>query len=388
MFIGGGVFDCLYLVYTRPLIEINKIKAKMSSLFDSAIIWKIDPLEAFKAFVTSLEFLALGRRPKSKLLSNAEHGFTNTGMGEDDLRPLRASSANVYIHMFSKFLRWMDQWGLSLYSVNHEQIRQFLEATREIDGIEHKVLNSSIRLRYCRLLERVFTHIHIEPNPARHAIFAAYQTNAAGHDQPKAVLTEEQQARFMQCLPEAVPFTLAQWDTPEWKRRRDRALLAMLLGAGLKVSEVVGIHTDMVGEKDQCGSVPVTITPRSVGGTSRQHQTQLRPFAALEVLQWREERILRQIPGELLFPANLDGKKLDKSTIYLLTKATYAKAQISVARKGPRTLRNSFAVRELEAEEGSVELTGEFLGLHKRKSTEKYLITELAKKKNPKKMAI
>ena len=290
--------------------------------------------------------------------------------------------------MFAKFLRWLEQHQLTLYSVNHEQISQFLEATRDDEGETRKVLNSSIRLRYLRLLERVFIHILVEPNPARHAIFTVYQTKASGQDQPKVALTEEQQARFMAALPLALPFALTRLETPEWKRRRDRALLAMLLGAGLKVSEVVGIHTDMVGEKDRCGSVPVTITPRSVGGTSRQHQTQLRPFAVPEVLQWLEERQLRAIPGPLLFPANLLGQKLDKSTIYLLTKATYAKAEIDVARKGPRTLRNSFAVRELEAEEGSVELTGEFLGLHKRKSTEKYLITELAKKKNRKKMPV
>ena len=55
-----------------------------------------------------------------------------------------------------------------------------------------------------------------------------------------------------------------------------------------------------------------------------------------------------------------------------------------MARKGPRTLRNSFAVRELSAEQGSIEEIGEYLGLYERKSTEKYLITEQLKMKNRK----
>jgi integrase/recombinase XerD len=80
-----------------------------------------------------------------------------------------------------------------------------------------------------------------------------------------------------------------------------------------------------------------------------------------------------KIPGILLFPATLDGGTLDKATVYRQVKATFERAAINVERLGGRTLRNSFAVRELK-EGASIELVGEFMGHRKRKSTEHYLI--------------
>ncbi|MDY7540773.1 tyrosine-type recombinase/integrase [Undibacterium sp. RTI2.1] len=335
------------------------------SLFDDENGWKHSPREAFSAFVKTEDYLLLGRRQIAKTNENENK----------KLRPILDSSAEIYIHMFHRFMDFIDSQGVILHSVNHDHIKDFLEIPKPGKNTSRKAFNSSIRVRYLRLLERVFAHVGITPNPAKHAAFDIYQTKAQGRDLPKVILTDDQQHLYMEHLPEVAPYDLTVDDGPEWKRRRDRAILAMLLGAGLKVSELVGLNTDRVGARDSTGSIPVEITPWSVNGTSRNHQTQLRPFAVADVMAWVEERNAKKIPGKLLFPANLDGKKLDKSTIYLLTKATYKKAGIEVKRKGPRTLRNSFAVRELESPDGSIELTGELLGLRKRKSTEKYLIT-------------
>jgi integrase/recombinase XerD len=95
--------------------------------------------------------------------------------------------------------------------------------------------------------------------------------------------------------------------------------------------------------------VPVSISPASAGGTVRPHQTQLPPFAVPEVLAWLRERRAIRIPGELLFPATLDGGRLNKATVYRQVKATFARAGIKPSHQGGRTLRNSFAARELKA---------------------------------------
>jgi integrase len=50
--------------------------------------------------------------------------------------------------------------------------------------------------------------------------------------------------------------------TRGWRRRRDRAMQALMLGAGLKVSEAVGRYTINVGETDVTGSVP--LSPQAV----------------------------------------------------------------------------------------------------------------------------
>ena len=62
---------------------------------------------------------------------------------------------------------------------------------------------------------------------------------------------------------------------------------------------------------------------------------------------------------------------MDKATVYRQVKKTFERAGLEMPRQGGRTLRNTFAVRELEKE--SVELVGQLLGLERQRSTEAYL---------------
>lgn len=346
----------------------------MNSLFDNAKIWDANPLVAFEAFVLSPQFQLLGRRQLSQ-----DRGAAPTAM--------RASSAKIYILMFGKFLRWIDERNIHLIDVSSADIMAFLEHRPAGSDDENatqpgKDLNSSIRIRYLRIFERVFQHLRVHPNPARHAAFNIFKSGnktLRGQDLDKVAMTDAEQAAFMAALPVApepyrpVADAAGAQLARGWKRRRDRAMQAMMLGAGLKVSEVIGIATDSVGGADAIGCVPITVSPNSTAGTSRWHQTLLRPFAVREVLAWRDERTALNIPGALLFPATLGGGTLDKATVYRQVKATFVRAGIDVQRLGGRTLRNSFAVRELK-EGASIELVGEFMGHRKRKSTEHYLL--------------
>lgn len=78
------------------------------------------------------------------------------------------------------------------------------------------------------------------------------------------------------------------------------------------------------------------------------------------------------VGGRLLFPASITGGKVAAPTIYRQVRATFAAAGIKLNREGGRTLRNTFAQRELEAGT-SLDQLGEFLGLHERRSVERYL---------------
>lgn len=344
----------------------------MESLFDNANIWRADPLVAFEAFVLSPEFQLLGRRQATS---------AKTAIPV----PMRATSARIYVLMFGKFIRWLGERGIALLDVTNSDILAFLEhgsenTRQDGDAAPAKDLNSSIRIRYLRLFERVFQHLNVHPNPARHAAFDIYKSgnkNLRGQDLDKVTLTQSEQDAFMQALPAAPAASTApgQASAPPrgWKRRRDRAMQAMMLGAGLKVSEVIGIVTESLGTADALGSVAVTVSPATTAGTGRWHQTQLRAFAVAEVFAWRNERKALKIPGALLFPATLEGGTLDKATVYRQVKASFERAGVAVPRLGGRTLRNAFAVRELQ-EGASIELVGEFMGHRKRKSTEHYLL--------------
>jgi site-specific recombinase XerD len=345
----------------------------MSDLFDDMDAWRHEPQKAFDAFVISPEFLLLSRR-RAK---GGEESDQRKGRG-----PIRASTAHVYMAMWSKFLRWLEPIKPSLFDVSSDDIMAFLEQ-HDVKG-KRVLQGSTIRRQYLTLFERVYTHLKVRPNPATNACFDIFKhrnSGLMGKNAPKATLSEAEQIAFMRALP--LPNSVDEEDpTVGWKRRRDRAMQALMLGAGLKVAEVIGIYTDSVGEKDATGSVPITISPAAAGGTIRAHQTQLRPFAAAEILQWVQERRALKVLGRLLFPATLDGGRLDKATVYRQVKATLSRAGIDVSRQGGRTLRNSFAVRELGAGE-SIELVGEFLGHRRRRSTELYVVTD-SKKPEPK----
>lgn len=338
----------------------------MTSLFDNSNIWLHDPRVAFEAFVLSPEFQLLGRRPA-------------TNPKSEPSAPMRASSARIYILMFGKFLRWLDDHDISLLDTTNATILQFLEHTSASTDPQTPVkrdLNSSIRIRYLRIFERVFHHLNVYPNPARHAAFEIYKSQdkqLRGKDLDKVAMTDAEHLAFMQALPVASEPVTGGDTTHGWKRRRDRAMQAIMLGAGLKVSEVIGMAIDHIGIPDSTACLPITVSPASTGGTSRWHQTQLRPFAVDEVLKWKAERSRLNIAGPLLFPASLQGGRLDKATVYRQVKATFERAGIDIQRLGGRTLRNSFAVRELN-EGASIELVGEFMGHRKRKSTEHYVL--------------
>ncbi|MFD2274284.1 tyrosine-type recombinase/integrase [Undibacterium arcticum] len=283
-------------------------------------------------------------------------------------RPIRESSVKVYLSMFGKYLRWLEHRQLHLLDVKASDIDAFMEERMSGKRGKARDLSSrSIRKSYLRLLERMYEHLKLVPNPAKDAMFhASKQDGGLGRDAHLVSLSPEQIAAFMAALPEINDFP------KNWKRRRDRAMLCLMLGAGLRVSEVIGMYIENIGLPNDNGSIRVTVSAASNDGTSRWHQTQLRAFAAPDVLAWVEERKRMDMPDQMLFPANEKGVRLDKATLYRQAKKTFARAGIDVARHGGRTLRNAFAVNELEGGTPPEEVT-EFLGLHKQKSINIYL---------------
>lgn len=325
-------------------------------LFDQASDWRTQPLVAFAAFVRSEQFVELGMRRRADLGSAAT-------------TPIKASSAHVYLRMFGTVVRWLAARGKTIYDITPIDLEQFLEQASEQRGTIVKKLNSAIRIRYLRLVERVLVHLQVEPNPARHLCFAIYrqhQRGLAGRDAAKAVLSDAEQAAFMHALPAESAGTTAQ---ARWKRRRDRAMQALMLGAGLKVSEVLALRVDQIGARDAAGSVPIALDAGAANSVTRAHRTQLRPFAVTEVLAWVATRKVEQRRSKLLFPTTPESNLLlNPATVYRQVKATFGRAGIDPKRWGGRTLRNTFAVREL-VETGSTELVGEFLGHRLQRST-------------------
>jgi integrase/recombinase XerD len=307
--------------------------------------WENDPMTAFNAFIASPDFAQTSRRQR--------RGGVAT--------PLSHASLDVYCFMFRKFVSWLTERRLTLTTLTEADLFAFIDQ-RGPDGALR--LNSSIARRYLRLLERCYRHLNLVPNPAQSAMLAAASgAHALRHDADTAALAPAQVTRFLAALPPA---------DGSWKQQRDRAMQLVMLFGGLTVAEVIGFMVSEVGAQSSLdGALELALTPAGKHQSSHAHTTRLHADAVPELLAWLAVRRSMPLHGALVFPANFRGDALNKSTVYRQAKATFDQAGLALPRLGGRTLRNSFAVREL-ATVPIDELT-ERLGLALTRSTERYV---------------
>lgn len=288
-------------------------------------------------------------------------------------KPLSAGSAKVYLSMFSKFTRYLlaqtdlvEAGGLGtlLLRLQPEQIQAFLVAN-QLEG-------KGIGLRYLRLLERLFDRLGTLQltlaNPARQLLLAKPIAAETSDDQ-KMFLTAEQQASVLAAL-QTLNSPL-EGEGGREKTLRNQALVCLVLGAGLKVSEVLKLklrHVNTMRHED--GALWLEV-PKV--GTGRKHHTCLMPFAVAHVLKWHAWRSQAGDLDRWLF-ANSRGEELHPATVYRQVAAVLEVAGVPktlIKRRGARTLRNSFAINELARGTSEV-VVGEYLGHRSERSTKHY----------------
>lgn len=284
------------------------------ALFDYGLRqWLNEPDAAFDAFLTSYRF---------------------------NRRRLRSSSFFVYRGMLGRLRVWAQEQGLTLFDLHTDTVEQFLNGRR---------LSAQTRHRYLLLFTNLFEHltqlkaaeVSVEPmssdNPARTLLL---ERQAPPREDPD-FLNEAEMLRFVAALP---PST-------NWKRLRDRAMAMLLLGAGLRSSEILGLRISDLQLKD---GVPVGLwvqahKPRPARQVPIQH------WAVPELTAWLQERELyasgnaprsvrckeQRLAGTLLFPANLAGAQLNAPTLFRLVKAALDQAGLVKRYDGPTLLRNS-----------------------------------------------
>ncbi len=310
--------------------------------------WDANPITSFARFVAGPDFVLTSSR-------------------KQDLapKPLSPESAAIYTFMFGKFAAWMLEEKLKMSTVGARDLHRFVQLAH--DG--HRDLNSKIAYRYLRLLERCYDHLERSPNPARDAIVGIDRAQIA-RDQPMSALNAEELQRFLDALPGQRPDDDGKH--AGWKRRRDRAMQLTMALAGLRVAEAIGLLVDEIGRQaDVDGALALNITPEHKHRTSYEHTTRLPREGVAELLSWLKERDELGIPGDLAFPANLEGEPLHKATVYRQVKASFERAGLAVPRAGGRTLRNTFASQQLRQGTPQSELTTA-LGLALERSAEAY----------------
>ncbi|WJF91818.1 tyrosine-type recombinase/integrase [Paraburkholderia bonniea] len=248
----------------------------------------------------------------------------------------RASSAEVYRAQWGLFLDWLAAQGQTLQTVDTRSIALF------VAGLS---IRKPQRARYLRLIERVLDHIRAiefaSTNPARFiAQDGAAAWREADNNDPTGFLSAAERTRlttFLQAPLEAsAPFQ-------RWKARRDRALIAVFLGGGLKVGETRLLTVSCIE------ALPFLLIETANPAFTR--RTHLLPFAVTALEVWLAERQRHAFSGDLLFPASLSGGPMHKATVLRAVDTLVEAADVISARQqrvSPQTLRNAFAASLFE----------------------------------------
>jgi len=142
-----------------------------------------------------------------------------------------------------------------------------------------------------------------------------------------------------------------------WREYRDRALVAVFLGGGLKTGEAIALTMRNIN----AGTAWLTVDGDNPLLSRR---TRLAPFAVAVLGAWLEARAAASLAGPLVFPAASSGKPMHKATALRAIDALIDASGIAAsreARASPQTLRNTFAADLFESGV-EAELVGEWLG--------------------------
>lgn len=306
-------------------------------------------------------------------LTSPELAFTSWTNG----KRYKDSSKKVVMSMFGKLMRWLRARDIQLVHCDSAHLKDFLDEER---------LTKQHRHRYVRLLERVFDHLlslgilnEQSHNPGR---IAAKRKVGRGHNDPTQFLSRQERTLVMRAIGKEIP---VEQRLDRWQEIRDRALVAVVLGGGVKVGQVKWMTVN-------CIDVAVGwVEKRSGGFGGEKHRARLAPWALSALLRWLDVRAQLDLPGNALFPGGAVGPRrppgapMHAVSVFRRVHAFLADVGVSLElglamarREGPsdivieeaagaarlcaQTLRNTYAASLFE--EGAVdELVLEYLGL-------------------------
>lgn len=318
---------------------------------------------------------------------------SSPGRGRRASGTLALKSAEVYRDMWRAFVafcvpgdshaRWVRINPLK--SLSTEDLQAFLSVVGPGAEVRGRVKGETLALRYAwrmlHLIDRVLTHAkepgeRSGPTAAAHLLLQApYRTaNSPTHDPGTPILNDGE----VQCLIEALQAELpgrgnTDCDTDEalkhWKLLRDRALVALMLGAGLAPGDVQALSLDGIAYAPQTeGQLPSRLTVPA-DGLSPLHQTPLATWSARVLQTWLTVRQARNIPGRAVFVSTAAGKSLSRPWVH--TASVRVLAAAGIAGGTPFRLRHTFAVRQL-SKGFSEEEVGAWLGLVEPRAMHRY----------------
>lgn len=216
------------------------------------------------------------------------------------------------------------------YLVDH-RVELSAASAAEVEGFLNSGLGTPrTRKRYLSLINQAFSEmVRVSARNENPAEGLLRQFREGPRPLPVALdASEENQVRAS--LP--APTT--------WKNARDRALLLLILDAGLRVGEISALTLQSLHLDERPAFVEVL-------GLSDARLASIASRSLPDLRQWLELRAMLAIQGDLVFPATRKGGPLSPSTIYRMAATVMQAAGLNKSHQGPHVLRNTFAVRQL-----------------------------------------
>lgn len=188
--------------------------------------------------------LSLLLRTPGKEIQSAEAHELLSHWLEDQNPPLRLATKRHYLILWGRFVKWVEGQGYTLNQITDTHVIRFLSSLDQA--------NRPHRERYRLIIYRAFSAVQEKANPAEHSVvkdvLATSWRGAASNDS-KQFLTRQEQALLIQRLEQELGALQKEREngthTPSfWKRERNGAIVALLLGCGLKPLEVLAMRCD------------------------------------------------------------------------------------------------------------------------------------------------
>jgi site-specific recombinase XerD len=272
--------------------------------------WRNTPIAAFAQWIASSEV-------------NGARGFAER-------------TQCVYLSMWTNFVKVVGQQHAAMADARqiqaflsglHGRLRRDILATGRLPSAHRSVR------RYLLLLSMVQKHL-VRISLRTHTV-AGEMLTAVGRETRKPVPValsdmEEGQLRAV----------VSAWPADTWRDRRDGALLWLLIGSGIKVSEVQSLTV---------ADVRLDISPSEIlVRTARLPRKAPLSIGALPAMaDWLAMRKTAG-PDATLFPGELEAV-MSASTIYRVVARAMAQADLNPLHTGPSVLRHTFATRQLRA---------------------------------------
>lgn len=235
---------------------------------------------------------------------------------------LSANSVEAYERDYQRLKAYMDAHGLDVVRASFDDLQAFVfDTSKDIASVRTQArLIAGIHSFYRFLLY----HHYIEQDPSE-----LLETPKKELHLPDVLSLEE------------IDKMVAQIDMSKSESHRNRAIIEMLYGSGLRVSELVNLRLSDIYLKE--GYMRIT------GKGSKQRLVPISPVAAEWFGYWMQDRGLLDIKTEATDIAfvNRYGRQLTRAMIFTIIK-TLARAAGIQKTISPHTLRHSFATHLLQ----------------------------------------